>query len=74
MKKKVVAAPITGIWDDSWMQLPDGTRIKKTMVLWYGRRASSLTTTYRFKEDPNLYMTQMSPEDFDKEMGRVYSK
>jgi hypothetical protein len=55
-------------WQD-WLELPEGIRIKKTMVLYYRRREPS-GTSFWFKDEPTVFQTKMPVEEFDKAMGK----
>ena len=57
------------LWND-FIVLPEGTRLKKTMILMYQPKSVGSGSTISLKESMNLYQTKMSVDDIDAALGK----
>jgi len=56
---------------DDFLVLPEGIRVKKTMILMYQPKMGGVGSFILFKESMNQYQTKMSVEDLDAALGKV---
>ena len=56
-------------WDDEWVELKNGDRVRKDDVIHYNKRMGK--AVYRLRNDSGINYTEETLEEFDEAMGRV---
>jgi len=56
-------------WDDDWMELKNGDRVRREQVNHYSKRKDIVA--YQLYGDSHMRYTDETIEEFDKAMGRV---
>ena len=57
-------------WDDEWVELKNGDRVRKDDVIHYNKRMGK--AVYRLRNDSGINYTEETLEEFDEAMGRIF--